>query len=256
MEEPIIISDDMDLNKAFEVVLSIRSLPEVSTEIAKLVYNRSLSEESLKEILRRHQLKSITDLKDEMLDLILVYINIILNDNKLSQKELANVKLLKTVFKIRERDFYRYRHQEIKEILYKQLARIYRDDNKIDDSEALYKVELQELFSLGYDQFLEFANREDILALERGADVRNLDTVIAPAKYSLIEGEVSNNMIPKEVKELVFARDSGRCALCQSDENLDYVHIIPLTKGGSNTSRNIQLACRQCRDNNEYTEFS
>ena len=251
MEETILIPDDIDLNKAFEIILTIGSLSDISAEVAELIFKNSLSEYSINEVVRKHHLKSIVDVKEEMLDLILMYITIILNDNKLTIKELTNVKLLKRAFKIRERDFYSYRYHEIKEVLYKQLARIYRDDNNIDDTEALYKVELQELFSLGYDQFLEFANSEDFQALERGANILDLDTFIQHSKYESIEIEITNNEISQEVKELVLARDNGRCAVCQGDEDLDYDHIVPILKGGANTSRNIQLLCRKCRINKD-----
>jgi len=52
--------------------------------------------------------------------------------------------------------------------------------------------------------------------------------------------------IPDDVKVYVWRRDSGRCVKCGSKENLEYDHIIPLSKGGSNTARNIQLLCETC----------
>jgi hypothetical protein len=52
--------------------------------------------------------------------------------------------------------------------------------------------------------------------------------------------------IPKHIKMEVWRRDEGRCAECGSKEKLEYDHIIPFTKGGSNTARNIQLLCERC----------
>lgn len=52
--------------------------------------------------------------------------------------------------------------------------------------------------------------------------------------------------IPKSVKTYVWQRDRGRCTDCDSKEKLEYDHIIPLAKGGSNTERNIQLLCERC----------
>jgi 5-methylcytosine-specific restriction endonuclease McrA len=51
--------------------------------------------------------------------------------------------------------------------------------------------------------------------------------------------------IPKNVKMHVWQRDGGRCVECRSKERLEYDHIIPLSKGGSNTERNIQLLCER-----------
>jgi len=52
--------------------------------------------------------------------------------------------------------------------------------------------------------------------------------------------------IPDEVKIFVWKRDGGRCVKCGSTKNLEYDHDIPLSKGGSNTARNIRLLCEKC----------
>ena len=52
--------------------------------------------------------------------------------------------------------------------------------------------------------------------------------------------------ISSNVKREVWRRDQGRCARCGSRENLEYDHIIPVAKGGSNTARNIELLCQEC----------
>lgn len=52
--------------------------------------------------------------------------------------------------------------------------------------------------------------------------------------------------IPEEVRIVVWRRDGGRCVKCGSREKLEYDHIVPLSKGGSNTARNIELLCESC----------
>ena len=49
--------------------------------------------------------------------------------------------------------------------------------------------------------------------------------------------------ISKDVQSFVWKRDGGRCVECDSNENLEFDHIIPVSKGGSNTARNLQLLC-------------
>lgn len=49
--------------------------------------------------------------------------------------------------------------------------------------------------------------------------------------------------IPDYVKLFVWKRDEGMCVICGSDEKLEFDHIIPVSKGGSNTAHNVQLLC-------------
>ena len=52
--------------------------------------------------------------------------------------------------------------------------------------------------------------------------------------------------IPSDVRREVWRRDGGKCMKCGSRINLEYDHIIPISKGGSNTARNIELLCENC----------
>ena len=52
--------------------------------------------------------------------------------------------------------------------------------------------------------------------------------------------------ISQEVMDKVWRRDEGKCVECGSNENLEFDHIIPFSKNGSNTYRNIQLLCESC----------
>lgn len=52
--------------------------------------------------------------------------------------------------------------------------------------------------------------------------------------------------IPESVRHEVWRRDQGRCVVCSSQQNLEFDHVIPVSKGGSNTSRNLQLLCEMC----------
>ena len=52
--------------------------------------------------------------------------------------------------------------------------------------------------------------------------------------------------IAEHVRHEVWRRDQGRCVDCGSRERLEFDHIIPISKGGSNTARNLELRCQDC----------
>lgn len=52
--------------------------------------------------------------------------------------------------------------------------------------------------------------------------------------------------IPSDVQKEVWKRDGGRCVKCGSSKDLHFDHIIPFSKGGSNTVENIQILCARC----------
>lgn len=52
--------------------------------------------------------------------------------------------------------------------------------------------------------------------------------------------------IPENIRIEVWRRDEGKCAGCGSRVNLEYDHIVPVSRGGSNTARNVELLCEAC----------
>jgi hypothetical protein len=52
--------------------------------------------------------------------------------------------------------------------------------------------------------------------------------------------------VPDSVKQIVFGRDGGRCVKCDSTENLQFDHVIPVALGGSSEATNIQILCGTC----------
>jgi hypothetical protein len=52
--------------------------------------------------------------------------------------------------------------------------------------------------------------------------------------------------IPSHVKEAVWKRDEGACVNCGSRAQLEFDHVIPVSKGGGCSVNNIQLLCFNC----------
>jgi 5-methylcytosine-specific restriction endonuclease McrA len=52
--------------------------------------------------------------------------------------------------------------------------------------------------------------------------------------------------IPAELRRAVFERDSGRCVECGESFDIQYDHILPVSRGGATTLENLQLLCANC----------
>ncbi|MBR3880735.1 MAG: HNH endonuclease [Mailhella sp.] len=50
----------------------------------------------------------------------------------------------------------------------------------------------------------------------------------------------------EKLRNLVMREDGKRCALCNSEKNLQLHHIIPLFQRGSNIQQNLILLCNRC----------
>ena len=61
-----------------------------------------------------------------------------------------------------------------------------------------------------------------------------------------LKSQKRSRFIKQNVKDQVWRRDEGKCTICGTQENLEFDHIIPFSKGGMNTYRNLQLLCQKC----------
>ncbi len=57
--------------------------------------------------------------------------------------------------------------------------------------------------------------------------------------------EWPSRYISDAVKQEVMERDEGKCRQCGTTENLEFDHIIPVSKGGASRPENLQLLCRR-----------
>ena len=61
------------------------------------------------------------------------------------------------------------------------------------------------------------------------------------------ETEVARReQIPEEVRDFVWTRDEGRCARCGAEDDLQFDHVIPVSKGGGSSADNLQILCGEC----------
>jgi len=65
-------------------------------------------------------------------------------------------------------------------------------------------------------------------------------------KRPFFDSNSRREQIPQDIMDQVWNRDSGRCVKCGSKENLEFDHIIPHSKGGANSYRNLQILCKIC----------
>jgi len=107
----------------------------------------------------------------------------------------------------------------------------------------------------GYIHQFEYKNQppyskeeEELLLLEQyDLERQKFERLKRKHKSGNVETEsYKRERISEEVRIAVWRRDDGKCARCGSRENLEYDHIVPVSKGGGNTARNIELLCEKC----------
>lgn len=63
-------------------------------------------------------------------------------------------------------------------------------------------------------------------------------------RIKIIKGSILST--PKRVHELIKLGHKAECACCDSENNLTFDHVIPISKGGSNGYENGQILCSSC----------
>lgn len=149
------------------------------TEIGDLMFSHTLSKTTIAEVLKKYKIEEIRKHKSDGVNLIIEYVYLILADGHLSLKELENTELLKRIFGIKEGDLLRLKRQEVNEAIEIQMKIILKD-NVVDLEEALYIVDLQELFDLSYDQLIEISGKLVNTAIEAGANPLDIDFLYIP----------------------------------------------------------------------------
>ena len=94
-----------------------------------------------------------------------------------------------------------------------------------------------------------YTDKEKKLIILEFADKERQKSERLTAKFSADQIEnvkYERTRIAENVRIEVWRRDQGKCASCGSREKLEYDHIVPISRGGSNTARNVELLCETC----------
>lgn len=108
---------------------------------------------------------------------------------------------------------------------------------------GLVKEKISSFSKIGFDctETFCFFRTYDVLGCNGAGEVL-FETREAIMPYEQTE----RKSISPAVRSEVWRRDLGKCVQCGSKENLQFDHIIPVSKGGATSIANLQLLCRAC----------
>jgi len=145
----------------------------------------------------------------------------------------------------------RYNSERIKQVGYELIGTRELLKDADTTQEEIENYVLKELKSVGFQKNHWFIKSSLLTEIEYMIEI--LKILVEPDFIPLdnktdsdSEEDNTDRYIPSAVKIAVWRRDQGKCVECGSKEKLEYDHIIPISKGGSNTERNIQLLCEKC----------
>lgn len=129
----------------------------IDKDLIELIVQGRIGRKLFIEVLQSNHIGEISEIKEYLRDVFIEYVNDIVEDHHISDEEVSKATKLKLLFEIREGELYAHKFSEIQEILHKQFS-YFMIDGEISPLEELQKVNLQDLFDLGYDQYLKFYN--------------------------------------------------------------------------------------------------
>ena len=63
---------------------------------------------------------------------------------------------------------------------------------------------------------------------------------------SIASPSVRKRTFRGKFKKRIFDRDDNKCVICASSENLTLQHVVPYSKGGETSYRNLVTLCENC----------
>ena len=157
MSNNIFHTDDF-LSYDFEKIVRHKNHCDYIREIAILVINRKFNQKNIKSVLSKYRIKSVNDIKTEILEMLIDYAIIVLADNKITEKEKENFNFLKDNLGIQEGDFYRYTPVYVSIIIKTLIEKICWITNLQDKLEKKFDADMREFFSLNDEQLNQLKN--------------------------------------------------------------------------------------------------
>jgi hypothetical protein len=149
--------------------------------VAELIAEDRLDRTTFDEVVRHYGVAESAHFRDGLLDLVIHAVRAALRDHCLTSDERDEIRRLKVIFRVAEGGFFKHRRSDVGEILCGEVSRLL-DDEHIDLEEALYEVELQALFDLAYDEFLELTRPEVTRVVDRTIASITADGVVSAAE--------------------------------------------------------------------------
>lgn len=158
-------TEELNVGSHFQRYVERRGAKGTTGEVASALAQRQLGSGVIPGILRTYGDAHEIWFRKQLLDLVLDFIEAAVTDGAISEKITQDIRSLKEDLGIREGEFFKYRPAEVAAILGQQLDYIL-EDLQIDTAEDLYQVELQDVFDLSYDQYLQLTRSAFERALE------------------------------------------------------------------------------------------
>jgi hypothetical protein len=119
------------------------------------------------------------------------------------------------------------------------IERLQQDQGILPEPVQTYRTRTAPLFERGqrlYDLLSQPPYREWALEALRMGDLQSAGEAQPKRRVRLTNALMSE----------VWTRDAGVCVECGSTDDLQFDHIIPVSKGGATTSENLRILCVQC----------
>lgn len=111
---------------------------------------------------------------NDALNAILDYVDIILEDNVLTEDEWTSVRWMRVYLNVKEKDFLKRKYEaRIRHIVIEQLRKLYAD-NLIERNEAIMQSEMQGLFGLSSQRYSRYVEEVKQEAINKGANEMDL----------------------------------------------------------------------------------